>query len=183
MENYFRYLTIPELPFVGLTNQGNTCFINSTIQCLIHTKELSEAFTIYPKHNNNNDKPNNILQAWSIFVYNYIDKGIHKIQLQNSNNNNNNININDITLIPKALTHYINKINSNLIPNSQQNACLVLITILQSLNQGLLPSNINNSPIKDLSLQPGIIPTKEEDKAIIKSLLKEYKNKSTIIGQ
>ena len=39
-------LTRPETPAVGLKNHGNTCFMNSTLQCLAASKPLAEYFTL-----------------------------------------------------------------------------------------------------------------------------------------
>ena len=61
--NIFNGLVIlnTELPSLGLTNVGATCYMNATLQCIIHIKELSELFLSafflkYPKEDENFQK-------------------------------------------------------------------------------------------------------------------------------
>jgi ubiquitin C-terminal hydrolase len=58
--NLFNGLVIlnTQIPSMGLQNVGATCYMNATLQCLIHIKELSELFlsaffTKYPKEDAN----------------------------------------------------------------------------------------------------------------------------------
>ena len=76
---------------VGLNNVGATCFMNATLQCLIHISELSLYFlNEYPKDfqilnakNNNSETKGEMAQE-----YHKIIKGVYLIHLQNKNNNN-----------------------------------------------------------------------------------------------
>ena len=51
-----RIKLFPDIPTLGLQNVGATCYMNATLQCLIHIKELSELFLSgfllnYPRYN------------------------------------------------------------------------------------------------------------------------------------
>ena len=53
-----------KFPLIGLNNVGMTCYMNSTLQCLLHIPELNDYFlNKYPAEQNNLDSINNYVET------------------------------------------------------------------------------------------------------------------------
>ena len=138
---------------LGLTNLGNSCYMNSSLQCLFATKELTNFFLF----NFNNDFINkeNILGSGGLLTLGYINL------LLNINNTTNNRYIS-----PESFKIILGKCSAKFEGNEQEDAHEFISYLLDVFHEDLnrvkeKPNNINN-----------LIKTKnkhlsEEEKSII----------------
>ncbi|CAI9114281.1 OLC1v1014963C1 [Oldenlandia corymbosa var. corymbosa] len=64
----------------GLFNLGNTCYMNSTVQCLHSVPELKSALMKYPSSSSNNlDQASQLLTAATRDLFNDLDKNIKPV--------------------------------------------------------------------------------------------------------
>jgi ubiquitin C-terminal hydrolase len=71
VSKYMQWKTNYSKPGPGLNNHGNTCFLNSTLQCLLHTPALSQVLLRESQVALQGLNENNSIQR-SIHIYIYI---------------------------------------------------------------------------------------------------------------
>ena len=145
------------LPILGLTNLGNSCYMNSSLQCLFAIKELSNYFLYYFKDEYINK--DNVLGTGGILTFGYINL------LLNINNTTNN----------KYFTPNIFKIILGLCSkkyegNDQEDAHEFLNYVLdmfhEDLNRVTLRPSLNNNDDNNI-ININNINISDEEKSII----------------
>ncbi|PIA64444.1 hypothetical protein AQUCO_00100136v1 [Aquilegia coerulea] len=63
----------------GLYNLGNTCYMNSTIQCLHSVPELKSALTKYPGRTNELDQTTHLLTVATRELFNDLDRSVQPV--------------------------------------------------------------------------------------------------------
>ena len=115
---------------VGLDNIGNTCYMNTAIQCLSNCKILTNYFLddSYPKYNNNDNSNKN--KGKIVNVYSELIKHIWYGK--------------QISLIPSDFKNTIGEINPTFKGNEQQDCQEFLSFLLQGLHEDL--NKVLNKP-------------------------------------
>ncbi|KAL7541598.1 hypothetical protein ACHAXR_011053, partial [Thalassiosira sp. AJA248-18] len=136
---------------VGLYNMGNTCYLNSSIQCLSHTPILRDYFTTkaYLRDINTTNPlghEGRLAQAFAVLVHNlwkkYDGKGgqQHGGSLTKSNTNRNKSSSTPVdapSLTPKSFKEAMGKFNESFAGNEQHDAQELLAFLLSGLSEDL----------------------------------------------
>ncbi|VUZ54405.1 unnamed protein product [Hymenolepis diminuta] len=146
---------IPPIPLErGLVNMGNTCYMNSSLQCLLHTPVLWNYF-MQP---DDTRWSNQLIQQFVAFVRKMSNRGECAIAFS-----------------PKELKSCFEKIHTMFVGNRQQDSQEFLILLLDSLHEALkskprkvpyVPKNRNLS-VLELSIQSWNMNRARDDSAIL----------------
>lgn len=149
------YLTLNEKD-KRIRNVGNTCYLNSTIQCLVLSYYFLEWFHEYMR--NNLSKPNK-LTLYLFESLNYIlepvkqDRKYNIIEkLYNNNSNNNNVKLID--------TRFIKEISNQFSFGKQHDACEFLRYLLTNIDDDCLPFVMETEDFVEC-LSCGVIKSKQ----------------------
>ena len=121
---YFQNIDIKEL---GLMNLGNSCYMNSVLQCLIHTRQIAIYFLRMNDSFNKDTKPLS-------FFFNLLLKKFYVPKEFDENNNNNT---NDLNTKLSWLCNIVNIMNNNFSPFLPNDAKDFLIFFIGRLHQEL----------------------------------------------
>ena len=117
----------------GLVNIGNTCYMNSALQCILHIPQVHFYFLSPVNENDSNlqkELPNKeILREFSSFIKKYHNKRIAE------------------PLNPRSLKNAISRRNSIFEGNNQQDSSELLVFLLDALHES---TNISNLPVADV---------------------------------
>lgn len=121
----YPYITWKSIPrnAPGLFNQGNTCYLNSTLQCLLHIPILSQFLLI-----NNNNSCNNTRQSSILNMY---EKFVKEIWINNTNSK---------SISPRGIVQNIRRIGKHLRPMRQEDAHEFLRLFLDCIHEEILKS-------------------------------------------
>jgi len=128
---------------VGLYNMGNTCYLNSSIQCLSHTPILRDYFTSksYLRDINTTNPlghEGRLAQAFAVLVHNLWKKYDSKKSLTKSNSNKSSSTPLDApSLTPKSFKEAMGKFNESFAGNEQHDAQELLAFLLSGLSEDL----------------------------------------------
>ena len=128
-------------PLVGLRNVGSTCFMNATLQCLLHISELSLYFlnefpndcqTLKFKNKNSHAK-GDISKAYYDIV-----KGVDLINSEKSKNNNNFMNnFYSYAYSPNEFKRILGNYNSQFSLNEANDSKDLILYLLQTFHEEL----------------------------------------------
>jgi len=131
---------------VGLYNMGNTCYLNSSIQCLSHTPILRDYFTSksYLRDINTTNPlghEGRLAQAFAVLVHNlwkkYDNKGNHGSLTKTNPNKSSSTPIDAPSLTPKSFKEAMGKFNESFAGNEQHDAQELLAFLLSGLSEDL----------------------------------------------
>lgn len=107
----------------GLFNQGNTCYLNSTLQCLLHIPILTQ----YILSTSNSDSSNTAKQSTILHMY---EKFVKEIWTNTSSK----------AISPRGIVQNIRRIGKNLRPMRQEDAHEFLRLFLDCMHEEILKS-------------------------------------------
>ena len=120
----------------GLYNQGNTCYLNATLQCLLHVPLFSQHILKTSQHNQEmQSNLKTIFDMYQKFVIEYWN------------------NLSKRSLSPRLLYQNIRRIGKHLRPGRQEDAHEFLRLLLDCIHEEILKANGIKSSPQNLKLQ------------------------------
>ena len=121
----------------GLYNQGNTCYLNSTLQCLLHIPMFSQHIlkNSHHHHQDTSSTMKSIFDMYQKFVMEYWN------------------NLSKRSLSPRLLYQNIRRIGKHLRPGRQEDAHEFLRLLLDCIHEEILKANGIKSSPHNLKLQ------------------------------
>ena len=155
---------IQEEPKIGLNNIGATCYMNATLQCLSHTKKLTDYF-FSKKHQNWINSDENILSQSYLEV-------LKKLWIKSYNNNKNNYSPHDF----KNIISQMDPLFEGVAANDSKD---LINFILQQLHSELNKTKYTNNSIN----YNNINLNQKDEQIVLKYFLEDYKkNNQSIIS-
>jgi len=143
-------------PLVGLRNVGLTCYMNSTLQCLLHIPELNNYFLkVYPNQSENFKSINKAAETKGKLSKGYFDLLLSVIAVNNPDSRHSK------SVTPNCFHNIIGELNPQFRTFDANDSKDLLIFLIQSMHEEL--NYLGNNKLKVVPQCDQTIPQKALD--------------------